>query len=230
MTTTTFDSTMSSLGINKFGTKTPIVNKSDTSQQMDQADFLSLMTAQLKNQDPFNPVDNTQMVAQMAQLSQTSGIAEMNSTLKAIAERLGTTTATDAMAWVGKNVMVEGNVAYPNGEGGIQGAITLPSAAADVTVTISNANGETLRTVSLGAQDAGSYNYSWDGSTDSGNPAGSGPFTVKVSARGADGGAIAAKGMVWAPVTSVSIGSDGNAVLTLPGIGNVSASNVVQVG
>ena len=60
------------------------------------------MTAQLKNQDPFAPVDNTQMVAQMAQFSSLAGISEMNTTLKAIADKLGATTATDAMGYVGR--------------------------------------------------------------------------------------------------------------------------------
>ena len=54
---------------------------------LDQAAFLKLMTAQLKNQDPFAPVDNTQMVAQMAQFSSVAGISEMNSTLKAISDK-----------------------------------------------------------------------------------------------------------------------------------------------
>ena len=56
------------------------------------------MTAQLKNQDPFEPVDNTQMVAQMAQFSSLAGISEMNTTLKAIADKLGGTTTADAMS------------------------------------------------------------------------------------------------------------------------------------
>lgn len=53
-------------------------------------DFVKLLTAQLNNQDPTNPVDNTQMVAQLAQFSSLSGINEMGSTLKAIAAKLDT--------------------------------------------------------------------------------------------------------------------------------------------
>lgn len=61
---------------------------SSAQSQMGQADFLRLMTAQLSVQDPFDPVDNSQMIAQMAQFSSLGGISEMNATLKDIAARL----------------------------------------------------------------------------------------------------------------------------------------------
>lgn len=61
-------------------------------KQLDQTAFLRLMTTQLKEQDPFNPMDNTQMVAQMAQFSSVAGISEMNVSLKAIASQLESQT------------------------------------------------------------------------------------------------------------------------------------------
>jgi len=224
-----FDTTLANLGIARTGTgATPTVATTNSSGQLGQSDFLQLMTAQLKNQDPFDPVDNTQMVAQMAQFSSLAGISEMNSTLKAIADRLGATSPNDALAWVGKTVLVEGDTAYPRTGGGISGAIELDTPATDVTVTIEGADGRTLRQVSLGAQPAGTANYEWDGTTDNGDPAGDGPFTVRVQARGADGD-IAARSLVWAPVTSVALTGTG-AMLTLPGIGQVAATTVRRVG
>lgn len=62
--------------------------KAKGSAALDQNSFLKLMSTQLRAQDPFSPIDNTQMVAQMAQFSQVSGIAEMNTTLKAVLARL----------------------------------------------------------------------------------------------------------------------------------------------
>jgi flagellar basal-body rod modification protein FlgD len=59
---------------------------------LDQTAFLRLMTTQLKAQDPFSPMDNTQMVAQMAQFSSVAGISEMNGSLKAIADQLSAQT------------------------------------------------------------------------------------------------------------------------------------------
>src|SRR3546814_6681017 len=75
----------------------PAVQTRQQQQTLDQSDFLELMTAQLKNQDPFSPVDNTQMVAQMAQFSSVAGIAEINSTLKAISDKLAGGSTSDAL-------------------------------------------------------------------------------------------------------------------------------------
>ncbi len=72
---------------------TRIAAPAKNGQSLGQTDFLRLMTAQLKEQDPFAPVDNQQMVAQMAQMSSSTGIAEMNVSLKAIAEQISTQTA-----------------------------------------------------------------------------------------------------------------------------------------
>ena len=227
---TAVDSTMQNLGIDRYA---GAAGSGDTARlgrtEMDQSDFLTLMTAQLKNQDPFEPVDNTQMVAQMAQFSSLAGISEMNSTLKALAEKMSGTSLGDAIGYVGKTVLVQGATAYPRTGGGLAGAVDLDKDATSVTITIQNANGETLRTVDLGAQSKGAIAWDWDGTTDSGEPAGEGPFTVRTSARNVDE-VVTSRPLVWAPVTSVSMGADGAPVLTLPGIGNVPLSAVWQVG
>lgn len=74
-------------------TVTPAATKSKTRSELGTTDFLRLMTEQLKQQDPFAPTDNTQMVAQMAQMSSSSGIAEMNASLKTIAAQVADQTA-----------------------------------------------------------------------------------------------------------------------------------------
>ncbi|HEX8300343.1 flagellar hook assembly protein FlgD [Sphingomonas sp.] len=226
-----FDSTLASLGIGRTGPSTAsTANANLGNPAMDQGDFLTLMTAQLKNQDPFDPVDNSQMVAQMAQFSSLAGISEMNTTLKAIAERLNGTSTGDAMAWIGRNVLTEGSTAYPRTDGSLGGTIELGADASNVTVTIEGPNGAMLRTVELGAQAKGAIDFEWDGTTDSGEPAGNGPFTIRVGAQNAEGKAVAAAPLVWAPVTSVSLGADGAPILTLPGLGQIPVSAVRKVG
>ncbi|PCD02486.1 flagellar hook capping protein [Sphingomonas spermidinifaciens] len=225
---TTFDGTLAGLGINRTGTSGVKTITRAQQQQMGQDDFLQLMTAQLKNQDPFSPVDNTQMVAQMAQFSSLAGITEMSTTLKSIADKLTGTTMGDALGWAGKTVLTEGSVAYPRASGGLEGAVEIDKAATDVTVTISDMNGGVLRTIPLGAQKPGTANFDWDGKTEAGEAAGAGPFKVTVAAN--DGAApVAARSLVWAPVASVSL-VEGEPVLTLPGIGQVKTSAVRSVG
>lgn len=195
---------------------------------LDQGDFLKLMTAQMKNQDPFNPVDNTQMVAQMAQFSSLAGITQMSTTLQAISDKLGATTTADAVSYIGKTVLTPGTTAYARTSGGIAGAIELGGAASDVGVTITDANGMVLKNLSLGAQTGGTVSYDWNGKTDAGEEAGTGPFTVSVAA--SNGGQfVSATNLVWAPVQSVSTAT-GKTVLTAPGLGDIPASAVRQIG
>src|SRR3982751_3605396 len=120
--TSTFDTTLANLGIKRAGSAAQPNVSTAASPTLGQADFLKLMTAQLQNQDPFNPVDNTQMVAQMAQFSSLSGITEMSSTLKTIAAKLTGTSANDALAYVGKTVLTAGDTAFGRTSGGIAGA------------------------------------------------------------------------------------------------------------
>ena len=71
----------------------PILPQGTAQQTLGQSDFLRLMTTQLREQDPFDPVDNQAMVAQMAQFSSVAGISEMNVSLRSIADQIATQTA-----------------------------------------------------------------------------------------------------------------------------------------
>ena len=227
-TTSAFDSALANLGITRTSTAPTVQAAGTSNTTLGQADFLKLMTAQMQNQDPFNPTDNTQMIAQMAQFSSLAGISEMSTTLKSIAEKLGATTISDATAYIGRTVLTPGTTAYGRTGGGLAGAIELDGDATQVGVSISDANGAVLHTATLGAQAKGTVSYEWDGKLADGSDAGSGPFTVTVLAQNA-GKAVTARNLVWAPVESVSTAS-GSAVLTVPGIGQIPVSAIRQIG
>ena len=228
----TFDATLDKLGIKRAAPNTsanmPTGASSTpgaTKTTLDQNDFLKLLTTQLKNQDPLSPMDNTQMVAQMAQFSSVAGISEMNKTLSSVATKLGSTTASDAMSYVGKTVLTEGSTAYPKTGGGLDGAIELDDAATQVNVSIADANGGTVRNLQLGAQNKGTTAFEWDGKDGSGNAVGSGPFTITAFATAGDK-TVTSRTLVWAPVESVSLPSSGSPVLKVYGVGDVKPSDV----
>lgn len=86
------------------GTSTETTTKQNGFASLGQTDFLKLLTVQMQQQDPFNPVDNKEMLAQMAQFSSLAGISEMGATLKQIAEKLDvvlSAVATGAAASAG---------------------------------------------------------------------------------------------------------------------------------
>ena len=224
----TFDTTLTNLGINR-STSSTAATATAKSSSLGTSDFLKLLTAQLQNQDPFSPTDNSQMVAQLAQITSTSGIADMGATLKEIQTKLGATSTSDALAYVGKTILTEGATAYGRTSGGLAGAVELDGDATDVSVSIRDANGQVLNTLQLGAQKAGTVSYDWDGKTADGAAAGTGPFTVAVSAANA-GAKVTSRGLVWAPVAAVSVPASGSPTLTVPGLGTVAVSAVRQVG
>lgn len=226
-----FDDTLSRLGIGRQGVAgTPRLQTAAEASMLGQDAFLKLMTEQLKNQDPFEPVKNDAMVAQMAQFSSVTGISEMNQTLKAMQASFGAANASQAIGYVGKTVLVEGSTAFPNQDGSLDAVVPLDAFAEDVQITISDGAGNLLRTLQFGAQGAGDLAVNWDGKTESGGVAPGGPYVLATSVL-RNGTRVASPIQVWAPVTSVSLGADGSApVLNLAGLGPKPLSAVRQVG
>jgi flagellar basal-body rod modification protein FlgD len=228
---TAFDNTLAQLGIGRTGVSgSPKLQTKAEAETLGQDAFLKLMTEQLRNQDPFEPVKNENMVAQMAQFSSVAGISEMNKTLKDMSTRLGGANATQAVSYVGRAVLIEGDTAYAAEDGSLSAVLPLDEAAQDVVVTISDKSGNLLRTLNYGAQGKGDLDISWDGKTESGAAAPAGPYVIKSSVL-RSGTRVASPVAVWAPVLSVSLGSDGSApMLNLGGLGSKPLTAVRQVG
>lgn len=141
--------------------------------------FLTLLTTQLKNQDPLNPMDNAEVTSQLAQMSTVQGIEKLN---QLVSELAGTAQMTDMASLVGRGVLVAGNQITLTSSGGI-GGVDLPAAASEVKVTITDQSGVLVRTLDLGALDAGSHNFVWDGKADDGQTAQPGIYKMKIDAK-----------------------------------------------
>ncbi len=228
--TSAYDQTLANLGIARSSTsKAPTVSAAGAKTSLGQADFLRLMTAQMKNQDPFSPVDNTQMVAQMAQFSTNAGISEMSTTLKAMAAKMTSASASDAMGFVGKAVLTAGSTAYERTTGGLAGAVEVDGTATDVNVTITGADGNVVKTLQLGRQaNAGTATFDWDGKDDAGNKVEDGPYKIAVDAANVSQ-AVTARTLVWAPVESASLPANGEPTLKVTGVGDIKTSAVRAV-
>ena len=136
-------------------------NKPKHKDTLGQSDFLKLMTTQLQNQDPFVPMENAEFIAQMAQFSTVTGITEMGTELKGIAEQLGEFRIATAANLLGNSVMIPGNYARPDAQGEIHGMLDLPSASGVTNLTFSNAAGDVLHHMELGPQSAGLVGFAW---------------------------------------------------------------------
>ena len=212
---------LNALGITNTAASAETARKNRTT--LDQSDFLKLMTAQLKNQDPLKPIDNEAFVAQMAQFSSVSGISEMNATLKGMAASLDSGRVSTATGLVGKYVLVPGTKASPDGDGNVYGALDVPAGTSNVVVTAADTSGAVVKTMELGTLDAGSRDFGWQAE-------GNGPFTISAT------GLVAGKQQalatnVYGLVRSVDLPSAAGGALTLDviGPGPVDYSTVKKV-
>jgi flagellar basal-body rod modification protein FlgD len=142
------------------------VNKNDADAKkkdsLGQEDFLKLMTTQLQNQDPFAPMENAEFIAQMAQFSTVTGITEMGETMKTVSDQLTEFRMATATNLLGSSVLVPGNLARPDEDGGIHGIVDLPNSSTATDIVFSDQSGEVLEVLQLGAQARGLVGFSWE--------------------------------------------------------------------
>jgi flagellar basal-body rod modification protein FlgD len=204
------------------GTKNTATNKVDEAQNR----FMTLLVTQMKNQDPLNPMDNAQVTSQMAQLSTVTGIDKLNNTLELLIGNVQTGQSYQASSMIGHNVLVSGNEVRTTGTGGYFG-VELPVGADKVTVNIKDASGSTIRTLELGAQQAGTLPLNWDGMNEAGTTATTGNYQFDVTATSA-GQSVVANGLSYAEVMSIANTSAG-IKLNLSNLATVSTSDVKEI-
>jgi flagellar basal-body rod modification protein FlgD len=195
---------------------------------MDQSDFLRLMTTQLSTQDPFNPVDNTQMVAQMAQFSQLAGISDMNKSLASIASVLAPGRLADAASWIGRSMLTQSDIATPLQDGSYAGQISLPGDADQVNLSFVDQDGRLVHSESLGAQKAGDLAFAWDGKDASGATVANGPLRIIVDASGG-GAAVAATTATWTGIAGIQSPANGGATRLVTGLGLLTPDAAIRL-
>lgn len=164
----------------KLNAKSSTTSTSATSEMEDK--FLTLLTTQLKNQDPLNPLDNAQVTSQLAQINTVNGIEKLNSTLSKLLSAYDDSKSMQAASMIGKNVLVPGDDLVATKDGGAAGGVLLDADADKVTVSVLDSAGKLVQTEDLGARKAGSFAFVWDGKDSSGNAAPAGNYTFKVEA------------------------------------------------
>ncbi|HQN45730.1 MAG TPA: flagellar hook assembly protein FlgD [Rugosibacter sp.] len=188
--------------------------------------FLKLLTTQLKNQDPLNPLDNAQMTSQLAQISTVDGIEKLNATLQKLLSSSNDSEALQAAALVGHQVMVAGSGMQLTDAGAV-GGVELAANADQVKVTIKDANGLVMNTVNLGLLEAGVHNFVWDGKTDAGVQAVNGNYSMTVEAlRGGD--KVVVTPLQLAGVQNINRSSQGVS-LNLGALGLVTLNDIKQI-
>jgi flagellar basal-body rod modification protein FlgD len=201
------------------------------SSAMGKDEFLNLLVTQLQYQDPMNPMQDQDFIAQLAQFSQLEQLSNMSKSLDTstqVSYLMGQTIAnTMATTLIGKTVVAEGSDINLTGGDSNPLSYNLGAAAANVTIKIANADGTTVKTISLKNQNAGNNSVTWDGHDDNGNLLADGSYTYEVTATTASGESVTASNRVIGVVNSVKY-QDGSAYLIVGGY-KVDLSKIIEI-
>ena len=206
--------------------------------RLGQEDFMNLMMAQIKHQDPMKPMENGDFISQMAEFSSVSGLKELKDSFNTLANALQSSQALQASSMVGRQVLVPGNTSELSEQGGLRGSVDVPVETESVTVKIYNPSGEQVKMIDLGHQTPGSAQFKWDGVIKKGDDtvpgsqdvrAQAGVYTIKAEAM-IEGKSNAVKTFTVDKVDSVSLAKDTQGVtLNLKNAGATLLSEVQEI-
>ncbi|MDR0219311.1 MAG: flagellar hook assembly protein FlgD [Enterobacteriaceae bacterium] len=197
--------------------------------------FLNLLVAQLKNQDPTNPMQNNELTTQLAQISTVEGIEKLNSSLGAVVGQMQGNQAMQSSQLIGRKVMIPGDkvLAGSNAEQGISIStfgFELTRPAEHYTVTIKDKSGAVVRVIESKEKEvaqAGVHKILWDGKNADGMDVENGAYSFTVSASYRNQ-ALVTQPLVSAEVNGVTRGEDGTK-LDLGLAGSVTMDKVRQI-
>lgn len=168
-------------------------------------DFLKLFVTQLQNQDPLNPMDGTEFIGQLAQLTQVEQAYNTNSNLQNILSALNGSSYMSTVSFIGKEIVASGSGIKLTEGVPVNLDYRLDGGAQQVEILIKDSSGNIVRTLSQGQAGAGDQTAVWDGRDDSGNVLSSGSYSFSVKATDASGNALTASSLVRGKVDGVNM-------------------------
>ncbi|MBM9537429.1 flagellar hook assembly protein FlgD [Desulfobulbus alkaliphilus] len=192
----------------------PTSTKNNT---LGQEQFLTLLVAQMQNQNPLNPADATEFTAQLAQYSQLEQLFNLNSTMDKLAEAQNNSERLSALSLIGKEVVVEGSSFSFDGNEARVG-YKVDGIASEITLQIRNGLGQTVATINATDTDKGNHFLSWNGRDSAGNQLEAGTYSIVINAKSAgDGSSVAVAPLVRAEVTGVDLSGTEPLIVTVAG-------------
>jgi len=214
------------VNLSEIGLNAPV---SDNKEESDSTDFLELFVAQLKNQNPLEPQDGSDFLAQLAQFSTVEGIKNMESSLTDMVNSLNSSQTLQATSLVGKQVEVKTPYANLSEGQSVRGSIEIPTSASNVVLDIKNSQGEVVRSFDFSEQVSGDIGFTWDGLDQNGQAVSPGAY--ELTARGSIAGEESQLDTyVATSVDSVSINKNGEPiVVNVNGFGQVSLDDIKSI-
>lgn len=200
-----------------------------SASQSDKDMFMRLLLAQIENQDPLKPTEQTDFVAQLAQFSSLEGIQNLSNSVQDIGAMYRSSQALQATALVGREVLVPGQVGYLESGGQLHGMIEAGQASGDVMMVVKDASGQVVANRDLGNIGSAETPFSWDGTNNVGEALPAGLYSIAIEGT-LSGENEALVTSMYSRVNSVSIvDNQGGMLLNLNGIGQINSSEIQEV-
>lgn len=175
----------------------------NASASLGEDDFLKLLAIQLQYQDPLEPMENTEFIAQLAQFSTLEGITSMGKSLLSMSSQIGSMNNLYTTSLIGKSVKVYGSEIELTEGQGAELEYLLRGDATNIEINIADSSGVRIRTIRVASQQAGSNNIQWDGKNESGLLSTPGDYTFSVSATDISGDEVIASTIMSARVKGI---------------------------
>lgn len=221
--------TVTQTQLNAINKPYPGAARKTPSKDMGKDAFMQLFVAQLKNQDPLNPMSNKDSTAQMAQFAQLEQITNLNTMLQGISKGLSEMRTMQASGLIGKSVLADGNNISKAGDKVSGVNLDIPKGVTSVAVNIHDKAGNIIRTVKVQNFKAGDkHQFKWDGNLTNGSKAQDGIYRLSIVAENGDGKKFMVRSQVEGEVAGVEV-KNGQQVLSLKDGREVLFKNVWKI-
>jgi len=202
-------------------------NKINRSNAMNKEDFLKLLMAQMKNQNPTEPIDNQEFIAQLTSFSSLEQLENLNQNVSSSVQLQKAQSNAVAMSLIGKKIKAPGDTIELKEGTPVDISYELESDA-NVAINIYDSSNKLVKTINAGVQKSGTNNLAWDGTTTSGQKSPEGIYTYEVVSAGYDGEPVSVKPFLFGQVEKIQFDNHGGALLFV-GNREVTLSDVYTV-
>lgn len=213
--------------IGTLGLDRPATATSPTERELGQAEFLRLLTTELRFQDPTQPLDSKEFLSQIAQFTSVDGIQGMERALQEVATTVAQTQMLQAAAVVGRQALAPVSELLNEAGETVRGKVQLTAAVPDLEILVRDSAGVQIARIDLGAQQPGLVPFQWDGTLPEGGQAPQGIY--RLSAQAALGDDTVPQAIyLWRPVESVSLGGAAGPSLNIPGAPALVMDQIIE--
>jgi flagellar basal-body rod modification protein FlgD len=202
--------------------------KQKNAQSLGIDSFLTLMTAQLKNQDPMKPLEGTEFISQLAQFGTVSGVQQMQTSIDSLSTSLRSTQTLNGATMVGRDILASADHFEHTQGGTVTGQIDVPAGTTSLQLRITDSSGAVVREIQMEPEE-GTQTFTWDGLRTDGTQAESDDYDIEALAtvQGQNG---SLEVLMSGRVSSVSIDPTGtNLTLNTAALGSVAMADVRRV-